>query len=67
MAFLLIFFLLPFLVVFKISVSEMDNVVFRDLWVWTDGALSLRIKLSNYAALVGRARCVSTSARRSPS
>ena len=53
MAFLLIFFLLPFLVVFKISVSEMDNVVFRDLWVWTDGALSLRIKLSNYAALVG--------------
>lgn len=48
MAFLLIFFLLPFLVVFKISVSEMDNVVFRDLLVWADGVLQFRIKLGNY-------------------
>lgn len=48
LAFLLIFFLLPFLVVFKISVSEMDNVVFRDLVVWADGVLQLRIKLGNY-------------------
>ena len=51
MLFLLIFFLLPFLVVFKISISEMDNVVFRDLLVWADGALSLRIRLDNYAAI----------------
>lgn len=48
LAFLLLFFLLPFLVVFKISVSEMDNVVFRDLMVWADGVLQLRIKLGNY-------------------
>ncbi len=48
LTFLLIFFLLPFLVVFKISVSEMDNVVFKDLLVWSDGVLQLKIKLSNY-------------------
>ncbi len=48
LTFLLIFFLLPFLVVLKISVSEMDNVVFKDLLVWSDGLLQLRIKLSNY-------------------
>lgn len=48
MVFLLVFFLLPFLVVFKISVSDMDGVVFSDLLVWTDGVLQLKIKLSNY-------------------
>jgi putrescine transport system permease protein len=48
MLFLLAFFLLPFLVVFKISVSEMDNVVFKDLIVWADGILQLKIKLGNY-------------------
>ena len=48
LAFLLIFFLLPFLVVFKISVSEMENVVFKDLLVWTDGVLQIKIKLGNY-------------------
>ena len=31
LVFLLVFFMLPFLVVMKISVSEMDNVVFKDL------------------------------------
>jgi putrescine transport system permease protein len=48
MAFLLVFFLMPFLVVFKISVSEMDNVVFKDLFTWADGILQLKIKLGNY-------------------
>lgn len=48
LAFLLVFFLFPFLVVFKISVSEMDNVVFKDLFVWADGVLQLKIKLGNY-------------------
>ena len=46
--FLLLFFLLPFLVVFKISVSEIDNLVFKDLWDWADGLLVIRIKLGNY-------------------
>lgn len=48
MVFLLVFFFLPFLVVFKISVSEMDNVVFKDLVLWADGVLQLRVKLGNY-------------------
>jgi len=48
LTFLLIFFLLPFLVVFKISLSEMDNVVFKDLFVWADGVLQLKLKLGNY-------------------
>jgi len=48
MVFLLIFFLLPFLVVFKISMSEMDNVIFKDFFVWADGVLQLKIKLGNY-------------------
>ena len=48
LTFLLIFFLLPFLVVFKISVSEMDNVVLKDLFVWADGVLQLRLQLGNY-------------------
>jgi putrescine transport system permease protein len=48
MTFLLFFFMLPFLVVLKISVSEMDNVVFKDLFEWTDGVLQLKIRLVNY-------------------
>nr|MDP2190581.1 ABC transporter permease subunit [Rhodoferax sp.] len=48
LAFLLVFFLLPFLIVFKISLSEMDNVVFKDLVLWADGALQLNVKLGNY-------------------
>ena len=51
MLFLLLFFLLPFLLVLKISVSEMDNVVFKDLYVWTDGVLALRIKFANYVSI----------------
>ncbi len=50
-AFLMAFFLAPFLFVMKISVSEMETVVFKDLLVWADGALQLRVKLSNYIAI----------------
>jgi putrescine transport system permease protein len=45
---LLLFFMLPFLIVLKISVSEMETVTFKDLIAWSDGVLQLRIKLSNY-------------------
>jgi putrescine transport system permease protein len=50
---LIIFFLLPFLIIFKISVSEMQEGAspFADLLNWTDGILVLRIKLSNYLFL----------------
>ena len=45
---LLVFFLLPFLIVARISVSEMDNVVFRDLVCFKEGLLQLTLKFSGY-------------------
>ena len=45
---LLAFFLLPFLVVLRISLSEMENVQFRDLLAYQDGVLQITLKLSNY-------------------
>ncbi len=45
---LLVFFLLPFFIVFKISVSEMEAVSFKDLLTLQDGVLQLTLKLSNY-------------------
>ena len=51
MVFLLAIFALPFLVVFKISVSNMDGAQFSDLWVWQDGLLHLKLKLGNYATI----------------
>jgi len=47
-AWLLAFFLAPFLILMKISVSEMETVRFKDLIVFTDGLLTLTIKLGNY-------------------
>mgnify|MGYP003377599769 CR=1 FL=1 len=35
-------------IVGRISVSEMDNVLFKDLITYRDGVLSLSVKLSNY-------------------
>ena len=51
MVFLLAIFALPFLVVFKISVSEMDGAHFSDLWVWQDGLLHLKLKFGNYVTI----------------
>jgi putrescine transport system permease protein len=48
LAFLLMFFLLPFLVVLKISVSEMVNVDFNPLISWTEGVLQLKLRFANY-------------------
>jgi putrescine transport system permease protein len=45
---LLLFFLAPFLIVLKISVSTMENVSFNDLIVVADGAVQLTLKFSNY-------------------
>ncbi len=47
-AWLLLFFALPFLIVLKISISEMETVHVRDLLRYTDGVLTLTVKLSNY-------------------
>jgi putrescine transport system permease protein len=51
MAFLLLVFLLPFLVVFKISLSEMETVFFKDILTWTDETITLQIKFGNYVSL----------------
>ena len=51
-AWLAVFFLLPFLIVVKISVSEMETVTFKDLITWKDGLLQLSLKLSNYLFLL---------------
>jgi putrescine transport system permease protein len=45
---LLVFFLLPFLIVLKISVSEVEGVIFKDVLSFKDGVLLLAIKVSNY-------------------
>jgi len=45
---LLVFFLLPFLIVARISVSEMENVAFKDLITFKDGLLQLSLKFSGY-------------------
>jgi putrescine transport system permease protein len=51
-AWLLVFFLLPFLVVARISVSEMDATTIRDIVTWKDGAIAVHAKLANYLLLV---------------
>ncbi len=51
MLFLLVVFLLPFLVVFKISLSEMDVVFFKDILTWTGEAITLTVKFGNYVSL----------------
>lgn len=49
---LLIFFLLPFLMVLKISVSESDGVTFNDLLQFQDGVPLLTIKFGNYLTVL---------------
>jgi putrescine transport system permease protein len=46
---LLLFFLLPFLIVMKISVSEMETVTFKDMLTFREGMLQLTLRLANYA------------------
>ena len=57
---LLLFFLLPFLILAKISVSEMENVVFKDLITYQDGLLQLQLKLGNYIFITQDALYVKT-------
>jgi putrescine transport system permease protein len=49
---LLLSFLLPFLIVVKISVSEMDVASVRDLVSLQDGRLALDLKFDNYLTLL---------------
>ena len=50
-AFLFIFFLAPFFIVGKISVSEMETVTFKDVLTFQDGVMTLVLKYSNYVFL----------------
>jgi putrescine transport system permease protein len=49
---LLIFFLLPFLVVARISVSEMETTTIKDIVTWKDGAIAFSLTFVNYLRLV---------------
>src|ERR1035437_10565342 len=49
--FLILLFSVPFLVVLKISVSEIEGIRFQDLMSYADGVIQLKIKLSNYIFL----------------
>jgi putrescine transport system permease protein len=48
---LLVFFLLPFVIVLKISFSEMEMVTFSNLVTIKDGVLKIALKYSNYVYL----------------
>ena len=52
MVFLLLVFAMPFLVVFKISISEVDGVRFADLVTWSDGLLKMQLKFTNYLTIL---------------
>jgi putrescine transport system permease protein len=45
---MLLFLMLPFLVVLKMSVSEMETVRFKDILSVKDGVIALALKYSNY-------------------
>ena len=49
--FLLIFFSLPFLVVLRLSITEMDGVHIENISSYVDGVFAIRLKLSNYIFL----------------
>ncbi len=49
---LAVFFLLPFLVVARISVSEMEITTFRDIVTWKDGAIAFHLNFGNYLLLL---------------
>ncbi len=49
--FLIALFTIPFMVVIKLSVSESDGIRFADLTSFSEGAFTIRLKLSNYVFL----------------
>ncbi len=50
-AWLAAFFLLPFLVVAKLSVSEMETTTIKDIVAWKDGAIAFSLQFGNYLQL----------------
>ena len=54
-AWLLVFFLLPFFIIFKISVSEFDGIRYEDVLYVVDGAVQLKLKWANYVFITSDA------------
>jgi putrescine transport system permease protein len=52
MIFLLLIFAFPFIVVFKISVSDMDGVRVSDISTFVDGVWTLQVRLANFITVV---------------
>ena len=52
MTFLLLFFASPFLIVLKISLSQMDGIGFKDISTFTDGVWTLQLKLANFGTVL---------------
>lgn len=52
---LVAFFLLPLLIVFKISLSDLQDtgIGFKDMLSWRDGIFEVRLKFTNYLFLFG--------------
>jgi putrescine transport system permease protein len=50
---LIAFFLVPFLIVFNISISESDGILFKDLISYKEGIVQFKVKLSNYLFIFG--------------
>lgn len=48
---LLVFFALPFFIILKISLQEMDGISFLPMFRFQEGLLSLSLKVSNYLAI----------------
>lgn len=48
---LLVFFLLPFLIVLRISFAEMDGAKVSDLFTFADNELFMKLKLQNYLTI----------------
>lgn len=49
---LLVFFLLPFLIVLRISFAEMDGAKVSDLFTFADNELFMKLKLQNYLTIL---------------
>ncbi len=57
---LLLLFLVPFIIVMKISISESDGIHFKDMFTISDGTLTWNVKWGNYAFLASDALYVKT-------
>ncbi len=52
---LLLFFLVPFFIIVKISISESDGIQFQDLIQTVEGVLAIKAKWSNYTFILSDA------------